>query len=123
MNGLAIFDDECGRGGRFLQCKAGLSGRKETSMSAITALVVAVGGTLICYLLMTRARTRRANRGSSGDSNSGTDTGGTVGGDGGGHFNWFSGDHSGSGNAGHPGDGGGGGSDGGGGRDGGGGGD
>jgi hypothetical protein len=89
-------------------------------ISAMTALGIAVGGTLICYLLLARSQNRRTGRGSSRDGFSGTDGGGIVGGDSGGHFGGFGGNHSPSDNSGNPGDAGGG--DSGGGSDGGGGG-
>ena len=88
---------------------------------AMTALVIAVGGTsLICYVVTTRLQNRRAPRLSSSDS-SGADGAGYAGDHGGTLFGWSGGGHSASDSSGNPVDGGGDGSDSGGGGDGGGG--
>jgi hypothetical protein len=61
---------------------------------AVAAFGMAVGGTSrICYLMMTRLRNRRANRGSSGNS-SGADGGDYDGSDGWSLSYWFGGGHS-----------------------------
>jgi len=61
---------------------------------SVAAFGMAVGGTSrICYLMMTRLRNRRANRGSSGNS-SGADGGDYDGSDGWSLSYWFGGGHS-----------------------------
>jgi hypothetical protein len=77
------------------------SGRRqrETVMtSAITAFGIAVGGSSLLYLLMTRLRNGKPSRRSSPDS-SGSDNGSYAGGDGWGLSSWFGGGDSASGNS------------------------
>jgi hypothetical protein len=87
--------------------------------SAMTAFGIAVGGTSLLYLLMTRLRNGKRSRGSSPD-NWGSDGGHYAGGEGRSLASWFGGGDSGSdnsctssdgGDSGGGGDGGGGGGD------------
>src|ERR1700730_17164452 len=126
MNAAAPFGDECSQRYGVSFAAHHPAGRqrdrrpREKSMTnAMTAFGIAVGGTSLLYLLMTRLRNGRRSRGSSSDS-SGSDSGYYAGGDGWGLSSWFGGGDSASdnsctssdgGDSGGGGDGGGGGSD------------
>jgi hypothetical protein len=73
--------------------------QRETVMSsAMTAIGLAVGGSSLLYLLMTRLRNGKGGRRSSPDS-SGSDSGYYAGGDGWSLSSWFVSGDSGSGNS------------------------
>ena len=64
--------------------------QEKTMTSAMTAFGIAVGGTSLLYLLMTRLQNGKRNRGSSSAS-SGSDGGHYAGGDGWTISSWFGG--------------------------------
>jgi hypothetical protein len=117
MNEMATLATNLGSGGA---ASSGMA--KSTMTSEMTAFVIAVGGASVaCYLLMSRAETRRAKGQSSRDGST-SDGGGYGDSNGGSIFGWFAGDHhSAADSSGNPADSGGGGGDSGGGNDGGGG--
>ncbi len=79
-------------GRRFLRCtirvRGSETGEEKTMTSAMTAFGIAVGGTSLLYLLMTRLQNGKRNRGSSSDS-SRSDGGPYAGGDGWTISSWF----------------------------------
>jgi hypothetical protein len=94
MNGPATFRDQYALSHGIVAPHSPIFRREKTMTSAVAAFAIAVGATsLICYLLMTRLPSRRANRASPGKGfgADGVDFGGSGG--------WslshgFSGDHS-----------------------------